>query len=105
MSEHNAPRRQETIAWRLAIHGKVQGVWYRASAQAEATRLGLRGWVRNRHEGWVEALVIGAQSAIDEFIDWAHQGPPKAEVARIEISAADEADVDDIEGFEQRPSL
>ena len=43
MSEQNAPRHPQTIAWRLAIHGKVQGVWYRASAQAEATRLGLRG--------------------------------------------------------------
>ena len=104
MSEQNAPRRHEPITRLLAIHGKVQGVWYRASAQAEATRLGLRGWVRNRHEGWVEALVIGTQSAIDEFIDWAHQGPPKAEVARIEISAADEAVIEDIEGFEQRPS-
>ncbi|MHB1375312.1 MAG: acylphosphatase, partial [Thauera sp.] len=68
---------------------------------AEATRLGLRGWVRNRHEGWVEALVIGPQARIDDFIDWARQGPPKAEVARIEISAAD---VDAVEGFEQHPT-
>ena len=105
MSEQNTPRRHENIACLLAIHGKVQGVCYRASAQAEATRLGLRGWVRNRHQGWVEALVLGTQPAIDEFIDWAHQGPPKAEVARIEISAADAADIDGIVGFGQRPSV
>lgn len=99
MPELKDPSSQDRIARLLAIHGKVQGVWYRASAQAEATRLGLRGWVRNRHEGWVEALVIGPQPLIDEFIDWARQGPPKAQVASVEISAADE---EDVEGFEQR---
>jgi acylphosphatase len=101
MPEEKDTLPQESVTRRLAIHGKVQGVWYRASAQAEATRLGLRGWVRNRREGWVEALVVGPQPAIDGFIDWARQGPPKAEVARIEISAADE---ETLEGFEQRPT-
>lgn len=85
----------------LAIHGKVQGVWYRASAQAEATRLGLRGWVRNRHDGTVEALVIGPAPRIEDFIDWACRGPPKAQVTRIEISTADEEPTN---GFEQRPT-
>lgn len=102
MPDARDPQAQETVARLLAIHGKVQGVWYRASAQAEATRLGLRGWVRNRHEGWVEALVIGPQPLIEDFIDWARQGPPKAQVARIEISVADG---DNIEGFEQRPTV
>lgn len=101
MSDLNDPPSEGAVARLLAIHGKVQGVWYRASAQAAATRLGLRGWVRNRHEGWVEALVIGPQARIDDFIDWARQGPPKADVARIEISAAD---ADAVEGFEQRPT-
>lgn len=91
----------EIVARRLSIHGRVQGVWYRASAQTEASRLGLRGWVRNRHDGSVEALVIGIQAAIDDFIDWAQVGPPMAQVLRIEISVADEEPTD---GFEQRPS-
>jgi len=91
----------EIVARRLSIHGRVQGVWYRASAQTEASRLGLRGWVRNRHDGSVEALVIGIQAAIADFIDWAQVGPPKAQVLRIEISVADEEPTD---GFEQRPS-
>jgi len=91
----------EIVARRLSIHGRVQGVWYRASAQAEAGRLGLRGWVRNRHDGSVEAVVIGMQTAINDFIDWAQLGPPKAQVLRIEISAADE---EPTEGFEQRPT-
>ena len=56
---------------------------------------------RNRHDGSVEALVIGIQAAIDDFIDWAQVGPPKAQVLRIEISVADEEPTD---GFEQRPS-
>lgn len=101
MREESAPQPAEVSSRRLDIHGRVQGVWYRASAQAEATRLGLRGWVRNRHDGRVEALVIGELAAIEAFIDWAYQGPPKAEVTRIEISAAE---AEAIEGFEQRPT-
>ena len=89
------------ITRHLRIHGRVQGVYYRASMVEAARRLGLRGWVRNRHDGSVEALVIGIQAAIDDFIDWAQVGPPKAQVLRIEISVADEEPTD---GFEQRPS-
>ncbi|WP_068637540.1 acylphosphatase [Thauera butanivorans] len=85
----------------LRIHGKVQRVWYRASAQTEATRLGLRGWVRNRLDGSVEALVIGALPAVEAFIGWAHEGPPQARVTRIDVGAADDEATD---GFEQRPT-
>ncbi|WP_341643688.1 acylphosphatase [Thauera sp. SDU_THAU2] len=98
MPEQDQP---QTAARLLRIHGKVQGVWYRAGAQAEATRLGLCGWVRNRLDGSVETLLIGPLPAVDAFIGWAHQGPPKARVARIDVSAADEEAVN---GFEQRPT-
>lgn len=68
----------------LTIHGRVQGVAYRASAQSEAERLGLHGWVRNRADGCVEALVAGAPTAVERFVEWAHRGPSHARVDRIE---------------------
>ncbi|MFT3759360.1 acylphosphatase [Thauera sp.] len=92
---------RQTAARLLRIHGKVQGVWYRASAQTEATRLGLCGWVRNRLDGSVEALVIGPLPAVETFVAWAHQGPPQARVTRIDISIAKDEITD---GFEQRPT-
>ena len=93
----------EVTARLLRIHGRVQGVWYRASAQAEAVRLGLRGWVRNRMDGTVEALVIGHRTGIDAFVAWAHQGPPKAQVTRIDVSDADRSAAAD-DSFEQWPT-
>ena len=89
------------IARLLRIHGRVQGVWYRASAQAEASRLGLAGWVRNRSDGSVEALAIGGHTQVEAFIAWAHQGPPKAQVLRVEVI---ETEVEALSGFEQRPT-
>jgi acylphosphatase len=82
--QHKAP-----VARHLLIHGKVQGVYYRASAEQEALRLGLSGWVRNRFSGEVEAVICGTDDQLEAFIDWAHEGPPAAEVTRIEISSAE----------------
>jgi acylphosphatase len=76
-------------ARRLLIHGRVQGVAYRASAATEARRLGLDGWVRNRPDGTVEALVSGAAAAVASFIAWARRGPPQARVSRVEEFPAD----------------
>ncbi len=90
-----------TIARLLRIHGRVQGVRYRASAQAEASRLGLAGWVRNRSDGSVEALAVGRRIQVEAFIAWAHQGPPKAQVSRVEVI---ETEVEAVSGFEQRPT-
>ncbi|HJV26359.1 MAG TPA: acylphosphatase [Aromatoleum sp.] len=77
------------VARLVMIHGLVQGVGYRASAQAEGVRLGLRGWVRNRRSGAVEALVAGPASSVDAFIAWAHRGPSMACVERVEVSAGE----------------
>ncbi|NLF54033.1 MAG: acylphosphatase [Thauera phenolivorans] len=88
------------VARLLRIRGRVQGVWYRASAVEQAQRLGLRGWVRNRADGSVEILVAGSESGIEDFLDWARIGPPKAQVSRIEIEAADPAEAGP---FAQRP--
>ena len=91
----------DIIARRLRIHGLVQGVWYRGSATAEATRLGLSGWVRNRGDGTVEALAIGPTAAVEDFIAWAHRGPSNARVSRVEVF---EAALEPLAGFEQRPT-
>ena len=68
----------------LRIRGKVQGVSYRESARAEALRLGLTGWVRNREDGSVEAVVEGAPEALERFLAWCGRGPPLARVADVE---------------------
>lgn len=74
-----------TVIRRLLIHGRVQGVYYRVNAQSEALRLKLRGWVRNRHGGAVEAVVAGPAEAVDSFTDWARRGPAHARVDHIDI--------------------
>ena len=69
----------------LVISGRVQGVFYRASAQQEAQRLGLHGEIRNLPGGEVEAIVEGEKSQIDEFIAWCRRGPPAAEVEDVRV--------------------
>ena len=59
----------QTVTRQLRIHGRVQGVYYRASMVAEATRLGLHGWVRNRADGSVEALAQGGAPAVQALVD------------------------------------
>jgi acylphosphatase len=75
-------------AVRVSIRGKVQNVWYRAWTTEEAKRRGLRGWVRNRHDGSVEALFIGADEAVRAMIEACRRGPPDARVTGIEESPA-----------------
>jgi acylphosphatase len=69
----------------LLISGRVQGVFYRASAQQEAMRLGLCGEIRNLPDGRVEAIVEGAKERIEEFIKWCRRGPPSAEVETVGV--------------------
>lgn len=68
------------------VTGRVQGVFYRASAAERAERLGLSGWVRNRHDGSVELEAQGAEEAVRELVRWCHVGPPAAEVASVEVA-------------------
>ncbi len=70
----------------LVIHGSVQGVFFRASMQREAQHLGVSGWVRNRNDGAVEAMVQGEQAAIEAMVRWAQRGPELAHVNRVEIN-------------------
>ena len=67
----------------LQIEGRVQGVWFRESMRREAERLGVTGWVRNAPDGSVEAVVQGADEAVDALIEWARSGPPLARVDRL----------------------
>lgn len=74
---------------RLIISGRVQGVGYRAAMQAEAARLGVHGWVRNRPDGTVEAVIAGAPGAVRELSRWAERGPLLARVERVLAASAD----------------
>ena len=73
---------------RLVIRGRVQGVFYRESMRQEAVRLGITGWVCNRLDGGVEAMVQGAPDAVEAIIAWCRQGPPDAHVASLESHPA-----------------
>lgn len=85
----------------VRIEGRVQGVWYRGWAVAEAERRGLRGWVRNRSDGSVEALLIGQDAVVAEMTEACRRGPPAARVsAVIERPTGD----DGSQGFRQRPT-
>lgn len=68
------------------VVGRVQGVWYRASARDKAVELGLNGWVRNLPDGSVEAVAQGQRAAVEAFEAWLHEGPPVARVDRVDAS-------------------
>ena len=76
----------------LRIHGRVQGVGYREAMRQEAVRLALHGWVRNRADGTVEALVHGAQMNVERMIEWARRGPRYAQVEEVAVSPAEPPD-------------
>jgi len=69
----------------LKISGRVQGVYYRASARQEAQKLGLTGWVMNCPGGAVEAVAEGAKNKLEELIAWCHQGPDGARVTSVDV--------------------
>lgn len=80
-------------AARFLVSGRVQGVFYRAGTREQAQRLGLRGYARNLPDGRVDVLAVGEGDAIDALERWLHQGPPMAEVARVERETASEEGV------------
>ena len=71
------------IAWRVTIHGRVQGVGYRDAMVDAAGAFGVCGWVRNRGDGAVEALVQGDDAAVERLLAWCRRGPPAARVSEI----------------------
>ena len=93
----------DMVTRRLEISGRVQGVGFRYAMQREAERLGVRGWVRNRRDGRVEALLHGDEAAVEALSTWARRGPPGAHVLDVR-SALGEAD-DLSKTFELRATL
>ncbi|RZA08918.1 MAG: acylphosphatase [Proteobacteria bacterium] len=72
----------------LKINGRVQGVGFRESMLEQALRLGVKGWVRNRLDGSVEALVQGDATPVEDLVAWCHMGPAQAKVTRVMINPA-----------------
>ena len=70
----------------ILVKGKVQGVFYRATAKHVAMDLGLKGWVKNTEDGDVEMTVTGEQKTIDDFVQWCHKGPERARVSEVVCS-------------------
>ena len=75
---------------RARITGRVQGVGFRDFVERAAARIGVRGWVRNRRDGSVEALIAGDTSKVDELLTLCWQGPPKAKVDDVSVEDAPE---------------
>jgi len=69
----------------VLISGRVQGVWFRATTKEKAEELGVTGWVRNTSDGRVEAVFMGEEDKVNKLIEWCHQGPPLAEVEKVEV--------------------
>ncbi|HXF66610.1 MAG TPA: acylphosphatase [Burkholderiales bacterium] len=89
-----------TVTRHLLITGRVQGVGFRFFVERKARALGLCGWVRNRHDGSVEAVVQGAPEAVEAMVAAVRRGPPGAAVSGVRESEAE----GEFSGFEIRPS-
>jgi acylphosphatase len=88
------------ITRHITIRGQVQGVGFRHYFSREARRNGVNGWVRNRRDGSVEAVVHGALSAVEAVIAWARHGPPSARVTELHVTECEGA----YETFETLPT-
>ncbi len=84
----------------LIISGRVQGVGFRYAMLAEAERLGVTGWVRNRRDGTVEAVVDGDPAAVAAMVKWANTGPPGARVTGVAVGEVEGRFV----AFESKPT-
>ena len=91
---------ESTVVLHLQIRGTVQGVGYRWAMAQAARRLGVAGWVRNRRDGSVEAMVAGSRAQVDAILAWARRGPDPARVSDVEARPGEGV----FTTFEQWPS-
>lgn len=89
----------ELVRRRVKVHGRVQGVFFRDSARERAESSGVAGWVTNRSDGTVEAVLEGPADAVDRMLRFLESGPPRADVEDLEIS---EEEPEGLTGFEVR---
>lgn len=95
-----------TAALHLRIHGRVQGVSFRYHLAVQAEDLALQGWVRNRSDGSVEAVVHGPAAACEALARWAQRGPSAARVERVDTRAATAAELSlNPSGFATLPTV
>jgi acylphosphatase len=78
----------QDVVRRILVSGRVQGVGFRYALADVARECSVTGWVRNRRDGRVEALLAGTAEAVDRVIGWARQGPPAAKVSAVEVEPA-----------------
>lgn len=81
---------------RLTIKGKVQGVFYRATAKDIADQLGIKGWVKNLPDNNVEIRATASEELLQKFISWCKQGPPRA---RVDVVLVEELTTEEFSGF------
>jgi acylphosphatase len=89
----------DVVRRRVTAHGHVQGVFFRDSARERATAHGVAGWIRNRADGAVEAVLEGPREAVERVVRFLETGPPRARVERTEIH---EEVPEGLSGFEVR---
>ncbi|HZJ27047.1 MAG TPA: acylphosphatase [Acidimicrobiia bacterium] len=70
---------------RVVVSGRVQGVWFRDTCRDEARVAAVSGWVRNNHDGTVEAVFEGPPAAVDSLVEWCRSGPPRAQVEGVAL--------------------
>jgi acylphosphatase len=90
----------DQVRKRVLVRGEVQGVFFRDSKREEAESRGVRGWVRNRSDGAVEAVFEGTAEAVDAMVEWCRAGPSRAQVEDMDVSL--EPETDGFDGFEVR---
>ena len=73
----------DLVAFQAVVHGRVQGVFFRAFVTRRAAELGVTGYVRNRYDGSVEVYAEGERSQLEKLIGYLKEGPPHATVARV----------------------
>jgi acylphosphatase len=76
----------DAVAVHLFVHGRVQGVFYRAKTQKVAEGLGLTGWVKNCDDGSVEIHAEGSKAKLEELIEWCRKGPVLASVSNMDLN-------------------